>query len=224
MRIAITRVPGKGAEDTETCREFGHSCVHVSPLDAGIDRPVVDAFVAAANDGEFDCIFFTSALPARLIAPRLERPPRLVAIGPATAAALEEQGLSCETLPSYYSREFADTLGGWLAGKTVGIPRAAVPNPDLLQSIREVGGIPREFRVYTLTPTRDPLPLGDCDAILFTSALSFREAVWDRRPGIMAMAIGEITAAAMREEGIDPVVIGDGTIRGSLRALERRVP
>jgi len=224
MKIAITRVPGKGAQDIRVCREFGHTCIHVSPLAAEIDPSEVEAFVSAANRGVFDCIFFTSALPARVIAPRLEHPSRLVAIGPATAAALGEQELSCETLPSYYSREFAGTLGGWLAGKTVGIPRAAVPNPDLLRSIREAGATPREFQVYTLTPTRDPLPLGDCDAVLFTSALSFREAVWDRRPDLLAMAIGEITAAAMRERGIDPVVIGDGTIRGSLRALERMAP
>ncbi len=33
------------------------------------------------------------------------------------------------------------------------------------------------------------------------------------------MAIGDITAAAMRKAGTEPVVVGDGSLEGSLRAL-----
>jgi len=220
MKIAITRIPGKGADDDAICREFGHTCIHISPLVAEIDQQELDRFISAASRGEFDCIFFTSAYPAGRIAPHLEDPPRLVAIGPATAETLKGEGLHCEMLPAYYTREFARALGSWLKGRSVGIPRAKVPNPALIQAITEAGGIPHEFHVYRLKPTRRPLPIGGCDAILFTSALSFREAVFERREDLIYMAIGEITAEAMRQGGIEPGVVGDGSIRGTLQALE----
>ena len=81
------------------------------------------------------------------------------------------------------------------------------------------GGIPREFRCYSLEPTGDELDLAGAGAILFTSAMSFKKAVWTPRPGLLVMAIGEITADAMRQGGTDPAVVGDGSLEGTLGAL-----
>jgi uroporphyrinogen-III synthase len=94
-----------------------------------------------------------------------------------------------------------------------------VPNPGLIDAIAVAGGIPREFRCYGLEPTGNELDLADAGAILFTSAMSFKEAVWTPRPGLMTMAIGEITAGAMRTRGTNPAVVGDGSLEGALRAL-----
>jgi uroporphyrinogen-III synthase len=219
MRIAITRLSGKEQSDAERCRASGHECYSVHPLRSAVRQEVVDAFVAAAGRDEFDCIFFTSAVPATLIAPYLRSSARIVAIGPRTAAALRQHGIASETLTSFYSRDFVPHLGSWIEGKRIGIPRADVPNPSLLDAIRSAGGIPAEFRCYELEPTHEPLDLAAADALLFTSAMSFEKAVWTPKKGLLIMAIGEITAEKMRDAGVVSVVTGDGSLEGTLSAL-----
>jgi uroporphyrinogen-III synthase len=88
-----------------------------------------------------------------------------------------------------------------------------------MDAIAGAGGVPTEFRCYTLEPTGQELDLADAGAVLFTSAMSFKKAVWAPRPGLLVMAIGEITADAMRMGGAAPAVIGDGSLEGTLGAL-----
>lgn len=219
MKIAVTRLAGKEKSDAARCAASGHSCYSVHPLRSEIREDEIAEFVDAVDRGEFDCIFFTSALPAKIIAPRMGRFPRVIAIGPQTANELRQHDIDCEVLTSYYSRDFVPYLGDWIRDKRIGIPRADVPNPGLMDAITEAGGIPREFRCYSLEPTESELDLADAGAILFTSAMSFKKAVWTSRPGLLVMAIGEITAGAMRTGGTDPAVVGDGSLEGTLGAL-----
>jgi len=220
MKIAVTRVPGKEGKDRELCHRYGHECSAVSPLRAEVYRDRVEAFLEAANRGEYDAIFFASAIPAQLVGSALIARPRVIAIGPQTARVLREAGVDCEVLPSFYSRDLVPYLGDWVRGKRIGIPRADVDNEAMIRAIRDAGGIPCEVRCYALVPTGTPLPLGDAEALLFTSASSYRHARWERGRGqLLLMAIGEITAAAMREGGDPPRVVGDGSLEGTLRAL-----
>jgi uroporphyrinogen-III synthase len=227
MKIAVTRVPGKEGKDRELCRKYGHECSAVSPLRVEVYQDRVEAFLEAANRGEYDGIFFASAIPAKLIGPGLRRPgvsgpgpaARVIAIGPQTARVLREAGVDCEVLPSFYSRDLVPYLGDWVKGKRIGIPRADVDNEPMIHAIRDAGGIPFEVRCYGLIPTGIPLALGDAEALLFTSASSYRHARWERRRGLLLAAIGEITARAMQEGGDPPGVVGDGSLEGTLKAL-----
>ncbi len=221
MKIAITRLAGKEENDAARCSAFGHTCEAVSPLRAEVYADRIEAFVRAVTEGQFDCLFFTSALPAQLIGPHLTTWPRVVAIGPTTAAKLQEHGIPAETLSMFYSREFVPYLGSWISMKTIGIPRADVPNQALLDAITEAGGIPREFRCYGLVKTGEPLQTADAGAILFTSAMSYREAIWTPRPDLLVCAIGEVTADAIRAGGTSVDVVGDGSLEGFLTALNR---
>lgn len=219
MKIAVTRLAGKEKSDASRCAQYGHECYSVHPLRSEFREKEIAAFVDAVHAGKFDCIFFTSALPAKIIAPLLRTFPRVIAIGPQTAKELEQHHVPCETLGSFYSKDFVPYLGEWVKGKHVGIPRADVPNPVLLDAIAAAGGIVHEFRCYGLEPTGEELVTGDADAILFTSAMSYTKARWTPRAGMIVMAIGEITAAAMRTGGMDPEVVGDGSLEGTLNAL-----
>ncbi|MGI5938957.1 uroporphyrinogen-III synthase [Methanoculleus sp. DTU007] len=221
MKIAITRLEDKAAGDRALCATYGHDCYTVSPLRAELRPERVASFVEAVHRGEFDCLFFSSALPAAIVGPRLERWPRVIAIGPKTAEVLREAGIEAEVLPSFYSRDFVPYLGDWLRGRTIGIPRADVPNPRLLEAITAAGGKVREERVYALVPTGTELALDDADAVLFTSAMSYREARWQPRDDLLLLAIGEITADAMRAGGHPPAVVGDGSLAGTLETLNR---
>ncbi len=221
MRIAITRLKGKEGDDQARCARRGHECYAVSPLIGEINSDQVDAFIQDVQDKRFDCIFFTSALPAQLLGPSLhDLPlPRVIAIGPQTAKALREYGILCEVLHEFYSRAFVPFLGDWIVGKRIGIPRSDAPNAKLLESIRDVGGIPVEYQIYSLIPTYELLDLDCAEAVLFTSALSFKSAIWKRREDLILIAIGEVTAAAMHEAGLVPDVVGDGSLEGTLDEL-----
>ncbi len=219
MKIAVTRLAGKEERDKARCAAFGHACYSVHPLRSEIHHEVVSAFAEAVGRGEFDCLFFTSALPAKIIAPLLKNPPRVIAIGPETARELERCGIASETLPSFYSRDFVPYLGDWIQGKTIGLPRADVPNAPLIDAISHAGGAAREFRCYQLVPTNEPLDLGGAEALLFTSAMSYAKAIWTPRPDLLVMAIGEITAGAMMRMGAFPAIVGDGSLEGTLAAL-----
>jgi uroporphyrinogen-III synthase len=219
MKIAVTRLLGKEKNDAERCALFGHTCYSVHPLCSKIKKNEIAHFIEAVDHNEFDCLFFTSALPAKIIAPLLHRFPRVIAIGPQTAKELRQYEINCETLTSFYSRDFVPYLGDWIKGKHIGIPRADVPNPELIDAITGARGIPHEFRCYGLEPTGESLILDNANAILFTSVMSFTKAVWTRKPDLLVMAIGDITAAAMRVAGVTPAVVGDGSLEGSMIAL-----
>ena len=49
--------------------------------------------------------------------------------------------------------------------------------------------------------------------------MSFTKARWAPRAGLLVVAIGDITAAAMRTGGTNPEVVGDGSLEGALKAL-----
>jgi uroporphyrinogen-III synthase len=219
MRIAVTRIAGKETRDALTCRRYGHECYTVSPLRVEIYPDHVRSFVDRVNRGDLDCIFFASAVPADVIGPLLNSPPRVIAIGPQTARTLAKYGIRCETLPAFYSRALVPYLGNWIRGRRIGIPRADIPNPALISAIEGAGGIPVEVRCYGLVPTGTPLATDGADALLFTSGSSFSRAVWHTRPGLLLVAIGDVTAGVMKEAGATPAIVGDGSLEGTLKAL-----
>lgn len=223
MHIAITRLREKSLDDAKVAATFGHTVKIISPLMAELHSNIVQQFVLSANDNMFDAIFFTSAYPAEKIAPLLNpditKTCRVIAIGPKTASVLHEAGIKAETLSSFYSRDLVPYLGEWVSGKSIGIPRADVPNPKLINAIEDAGGVAYEYRIYSLEPTNEIPDLDGVDAVLFTSAMSYKSLNCKSLEGILPIAIGEITADAMREGGVEPVVIGDGSLKGTLTAL-----
>ena len=68
-------------------------------------------------------------------------------------------------------------------------------------------------------PTGELLDLEGADVVLFTSSNSFSQAHLPNMTGIIPAAIGEITAQRMNEGGVTPVVIGDGSLEGTLITL-----
>ena len=119
MKISVTRLLGKEKSDAARCAKAGHTCYSVHPLRSDLREAAITEFVKRAANNEFNCIFFKSALPAKIIAPLLKIVPRVIAIGPQTAKELEQSGIGCETLPGFYSRDFVPYLGDWIVGKHI---------------------------------------------------------------------------------------------------------
>ncbi len=222
----MTRLAGKEKDDAELFASFSHTVKIVSPLRAELYLNIIQQFVIAANSAEFDAIFFTSAYAAKNIAPLLDknisRTCRVIGIGPKTTELLWSYGIKAEMLTSYYSRDFVPYMGKWIDGKRIAIPRADVPNPDLIHSIENAGALAYEFRVYRLEPSGEVLDIDGCDAILFTSSKSFNEAIIPDCSNKMLMAIGEITAETMRKAGSNPEIVGDGSLKGTLEILAEK--
>ena len=219
MNIAITRLKEKETDDKERCLRYGHDCYSVFPLFSRHDYEEIDEFIRVVMQKEFDCIFFTSAFPAGIIAPMLTHVPlpRVIAIGPQTGKILRSYGVLCEVLPSFYSKAFVPYLGPWIAGKKIGLPRANVPNESLISAIEEAGAEVYEYRCYSLCPTYEPIDLTiSTDAILFTSSMSFQACIWKRHPDLTTIAIGEVTAETMIRAGLTPDIVGDGSLEGTL--------
>ena len=219
MKIAVTRLAGKEERDAARCAAFGHACYSVHPLRSEIREDVSPRLQGQSNAGSLTASFSRVHFRQKSLPLSSKRPPRVIAIGPETARELERCGVACETLPGFYSRDFVPYLGDWIKGKTIGLPRADVPNAPLIDAITRAGGIAREFRCYRLAPTNEPLDLDKADAILFTSAMSYKKAIWTPRPDLLVMAIGDITAAAMMYGRTLPAIVGDGSLEGTLAAL-----
>jgi uroporphyrinogen-III synthase len=162
---------------------------------------------------------------------------QVAAIGPATAAALQERGVVAAYMPDDYVGE---SLGAGLpisGGDRVLLPRAEGSRPTLPELLVERGAHVDELAIYRSEAVRwdeeieRKLLLG-VDAITFTSpstVMSFVQAGHAadldplQLPGEPIVAcIGPITASAAKEAGFHVSVTADKyTIPGLVEALQR---
>ena len=159
----------------------------------------------------------------------------VAAIGPKTAAALEERGVPPDFIPSEYVAEAILPGLGDLRGRWVLLPRADLARSALPRAIQVADGVAHEIAVYHTLPTQpDPeavraLKQG-ADVVTFTSSSTVRNFVaLIQRAGLDAnnlpgkpifACIGPITAGTAQEEGLPvDVVAEEYTTEGLLRAL-----
>jgi len=222
MLIAITRHTG-ALEDAALCEKYNHKAKVVSPIKPVKNMGSIESFIKAANGSEFNAIFFPNAYVAEklgvCINPRLATKVRMIANGPQTAKILHNIGLAAEMLPFFYSKDLVLYLGKWIHEKKIGIPRAGNTYPKLADDILHAGGIPAEYICYDVEKTNEAMDLTGVDAILFTSPTAFSLAKLPKMENIIQMAIGEVTAQEMMYGGHVPAVVGDGSIEGTLKAL-----
>lgn len=188
---------------------------------------------AVAHLDGYDWVVFTSAnAVSRFFAaePRRESLPRVAAIGPATAAALEHAGAAVALVPERYVAEglleaFPAPPAG---GARVLLPRAAVAREVLPEGLRAAGYIVDVVEAYrTQRPQVDPWVLEEAataDAVAFTSPSTVEGyvAVAGKRavPPVI-VCIGPVTAEAARRHGLAvSAVAAVHTASGLVDALE----
>jgi uroporphyrinogen III methyltransferase/synthase len=172
-----------------------------------------------------------AGLGTRALAPASERRDRpvLAAIGPATAAALETHGLTCDVVPDDYVAEaLLDALarrGVAPAGARVLIPRAAEARQVLPDTLRARGALVDVLPLYDTLPAAElevPVDrLEQADFITFTSSSTVRAFVRlletgdegaaprplaERLGGVALCSIGPVTSATLREHGLTVAV------------------
>ena len=228
MKIAITRLEEKSGGTRELFSKYGHDAILVPTMKTEIpDNPAsLDELCRKVASGKVDFLIFSSTMGVRYFFEQCGNVPdttTIIAVGPRTQEAVVDKGLNCENIPSFSSDHFASHLGSRIMGRTVGIVRPDIPNPNLLESLTASGARVQEGVAYRLVPTGNDLRqiLPYVDAVIFTSGKSFKLASVSAGDvaGKTVIAIGPKTAGMMCDHGIVPDITGNGTLEGCLKAL-----
>lgn len=241
-RIAVTRPAAQAEGLLAGLRRLGAQPVHCPTIriaDPGEPAPFRQAVRQLAS---YDWVVFTSAngvarfwqaLETGGGAAKLPDGMHVAAIGPATAAALEQRGVRPEIVPEEYVAEaVADALTSLqaVAGRRVLLPRAAGARQVLPERLRAAGAQVDEVIAYESLPDpdgiatlRDGLERGAFDMITFTAASTVRHFVEVAGADLGAArvaVIGPITADAAEAAGLAvDVMARQYTVEGLLQAI-----
>lgn len=247
-RILITRPRAQADDFAEKLRAKGFEPIFIPVIEI---RPVENNVALERALSKLDCydwlvftsvnavdvMFQSSTTPLPLGEGRSADGPKVAAIGPKTAQALQARGVTPDFVPDEYVAEAILPGLGDLRGKWVLMPRAEIARKDLPEAIFEAGGVPHEISVYQTLPAQpDPDGLAalkaGVDIVTFTSASTVqnflaiaRQEGLDplRLPGEPLFAcIGPITERAAREAGLSNVVAAsEYTAEGLIEVISK---
>ncbi|MGB8215963.1 MAG: uroporphyrinogen-III synthase [Candidatus Methanoperedens sp.] len=225
MKIAVTKLEEKSEGIHELFKRYGHEAVIVSTMRAAppADPAPISRLAGMISKNEIDILIFTSSLGVEKLFEKVKpgKNVRIVSVGPKTAKKVEEYGMQSEVIEKFSSGHFAEYLGD-IRGKTIGIARADVPNPELVNSLTAAGAIVIEAPAYRLLAGDSIVEvLDEVEAVIFTSAKSFELSGFapEHAKKLKVIAIGQKTADAMRKHGINPDFMGNGTLEDCLSQL-----
>jgi uroporphyrinogen III methyltransferase / synthase len=147
---------------------------------------------------------------------------KVAAIGPKTADALIDRGITPDFVPEEYVAEAILPGLGDLLGKWVLLPRAEIARKELPELIFNAGGVPHEITVYKTLPAQPNLEgllalHSGIDIITLTSASTVQNFIATlENCGLDPQAlpndpifacIGPITEQAAKEAGLPNVVV-----------------
>lgn len=222
-KIVVTR--NQGGKLADSLEKLGAEIIEfptieVTAFTESVPLPSLDAY---------DWIVFTSANAVRLFADQLKsknrdiaeaQGARLCAVGPATASALDELGLSVDLTPDEFVAEsIVDALKKaemTLAGKKILLPCGNIARKYLPMALKELGADVRELVVYETSRPEVPevnieaLVNAQPDLVTFTSASTARnfceilgqERLEKLKESTAFVSIGPQTTAEAQKLGI----------------------
>ncbi len=203
---------------------------------------------ALAEIHRFDWIIFTSSQAVTEVSKRIAELKlkigksgcdiRCAVVGPRTAEAAKLTGFRVNYVAETHNGvALAQELGARVKGCTVLLPRSDRANADLPAALQQQGAIVSEVVAYrTMRPQKAnegalaAIFSGEADALLFyspTAVHHFEEIVGRSRFQVLQetmaiAAVGPVTAAALRETGIERIeVAADTTSLAVMDALEK---
>jgi uroporphyrinogen-III synthase len=240
-RILITRAQGQASALATELEALGATTIQIPTIEIvpPFSYAALDSALASAAD--FDWLLFTSANAVYAFIERARylnlspQPKRVAAIGPATARALVQAGLSVNLIPPQAVAEsLAEALRPLAAGARMLLVRAAVARdvlPEMLTGAGATVTIAEAYRTVvprgSIASLKELFATAPPDAITFTSASTARnlvalldEASLKLPEGIVLASIGPITSEAMRGLGLEPTCEADeATISALVNAL-----
>jgi uroporphyrinogen-III synthase len=259
--VAITRPAGQAEEAGKLIKEKGGTPYFIPAIEIkGLTNfSPVKKFVGELLKGQVDYVIFMSTNGVKYLfsaAETLKQFSQLkeglaktfvIAVGPRTAQALEEEyHVHVNLVPLKYSSEglIEYLQDKEISGKTLRIPRTTGATPTLTEKLKELGAQVEEVYVYESGLPVDKklkdnffqdLTSGKIDAIIFGSGLSAKnifkmlteKASMETLRALInskvtTVAIGPTTAEALREMGIKvDVMPQDYLFEEALTALAR---
>ena len=243
MRVMVTRVKVQAGSLSRRLRSEGAEPVEVPSIEIrpAPDIQAVDDAVGRVED--FDAVAFTSVNAVEAFFGRLSvlgldaralGGMTVAAIGPATAAALERQGVRADFVPREYTTAALARTAPGVEGKRVLLPRSAIAPADLLELLAARGARVEQVHVYdTVTPertatrARDLLEDRRVDAVTFTSSSTVDnlvEALGGDACRLLQEAtlasIGPVTTRTAEKHGLQVAVTAEQhTVDGLVDAL-----
>jgi uroporphyrinogen-III synthase len=167
----------------------------------------------------------------------------VVAVGPKTKAALENEGIKVSYMPSKYSSVgVGETFTKLNAeGKKVIVPRSGASTEFLAKLLQKIGLVVKENHLYDVQASSDTAQWQDfkdsfsknkVDGIVFTSASSvrgffeimlqeYRQAELEKKlQGLQIVAIGPFTAEELKKFNATPHVADVHTVPGAFEAIK----
>jgi len=232
-KILVTRAREQASDLSERLRELGAMPVEFPTIEVIPPESWADVDHCAAQMAMYDWVIFTSVNGVKFFLERLFtlgrdirdlKGPRVCAIGPKTAEALEALKIRVDFVPSEYRAEaiFAGLRNENLKGKRILIPRAKGARDVLPKELEKAGALVDVVEVYrTVRPggnaegIKNLLRERAIAAIAFTSSstvsnfvemLGVQEAQ-KLTARIPIASIGPITAGKARSFGIETTVM-----------------
>jgi uroporphyrinogen III methyltransferase/synthase len=232
-KILVTRAREQASELSDRLRQLGAAVVEIPTIEIIPPRSWADVDHCISQMEEYDWIIFTSANGVKFLLQRLVdlgrdirdlKGPKICAIGPGTAQALQTLRFRVDFIPAEYRAEaiFEGLENGNLQGKRILIPRAKMARDVLPAALRNSGAQVDVVEVYqTVCPREkakealDLLRQKALSAITFTSSstvTNFVELVGEKdapelTQGVTVAAIGPITAERAKTLGIETAVM-----------------
>ena len=245
-RILVTRSRSQASALSKLLTERGAQPVELPVIEI---HPVPDPKEldqAILNLADYQWVIFTSANGVEAFWNRLralELDARqfarngIVAIGPATAEALEERGLVPDFMPETFTSEgiLAGLKEREVDGSYILLPRADIAPKDMVEGLRQMGAETHEVTAYLTRPpaeaasakAKQMLLDGQVDIITFTSSSTVTNLVaalgddWQAAKKARIACIGPVTAATAEKAGLKvDIVAGESTIPGLMEAIE----
>lgn len=157
---------------------------------------------------------------------------RVAAIGPATAAALQQRSIKPDLMPEVYTAEGVleafDQLGP-VAGRHFLLARADIARKTLAEGLIERGAYVDEIASYRTVPIRKESAPPAADIVTFTSSstvVGYVNCLGQRPPAealqhSQVVCIGPVTAGTARELGLPVAAVAEEyTVEGMLETLK----
>ncbi len=245
-RILVTRSRTQASVLVEKIRELGGEAIEFPTIEIEVEKNLEGLYEAFDNIGVYDWLIFTSVNAVDIFFDQLRKQgkdirslfrQRICAIGPATAARLQNHGLLIDIIPDEYKAEgMIEKLNNLVSpGQRVLLPRARGAREILPDSLRAMGAqVDEQFLYQAVIPQFAPsedggriLPEG-VDYLTFTSSSTVnnfvkivgREQVDSLNQSLKVACIGPITAETARKNGFNLDVIAEEyTIQGLVNAI-----
>jgi uroporphyrinogen III methyltransferase/synthase len=247
QRIVVTRTREQASQLSSQLLELGAEVLEIPTIKIQPPDERQALVEAMQGLGEYDWLVFTS--PNGVTAffeyffkafddVRAIGNLRLAAIGPATAAKLQELHLRVDLMPEeYLTKKIAAAFKGFesLENLRILLARAQVANRDLPKELEDLGAIVDDIAVYKTVPETEDrngaaakLLEGGADWITFTSSSTVENfharfnlpKLLERFPKIRLVSIGPETTKAITALGLKPALEAkQHSIDGLVKAL-----